>query len=168
MLNNLILFIFILGWGYLSWKILKFIWSFLSRFEQDWQNELALDVMDWCYEMYPIRPSKPKLSLSDTESEHAGEYCFYINTIIIYRPNNVLQRDLVDTVIHEWFHWIIISSKSKNDLYQKQLTKFGYHQHPQEIICRAMATELTKRYLRQRKYSSLFSKGTLSNTISAD
>ena len=145
MFNNLILIIFILGWGYLSFKVLKFIWDFLSRFERDWQFDLANDVMDWCYKMYPIRSSKPKLSLIDTESEHAGEYCFYTNTIIIYRSNNVA------TIIHEWFHYIIITSKSKNDLYQRQLIQFGYHDHPQEIMCRTMATELTKRYLRERK-----------------
>jgi hypothetical protein len=151
MFNYVILIIFIVGWGYISYKVLKFIWSFLSRQDRDWQYEQALDVLDWCYKMYPIRPSKPKLSIIDKESEHAGEYCFYINTIIIYRSNNVLQRDLVDTIIHEWFHWIIISSKSKNDLYQKQLIQFGYHDHPQEIMCRTMAKKLTKRYLRERK-----------------
>lgn len=151
MFNNLVLIIFILGWGYLSFKVLKFIWDFLSRFERDWQFDLANDVMDWCYKMYPIHSSKPKLSLIDKESKYAGEYCFYTNTIIIYRSNNVLQRDLVATIIHEWFHWIIISSKSKNDLYQRQLVQYGYNDHPQEIMCRTMATELTKRYLRERK-----------------
>ena len=121
----------------------------MMRDRDDWQLELANDVLNWCLELYPLRKQKPKLTLVDGESKFAGEYNYYSNTIVIYRVNNVLRQDLVRTLSHEYFHYYLINSESKNTLYQKQLDQYGYDSHPQEILCNSMGDTLAKLYLQK-------------------
>jgi len=120
----------------------------LVRDQDDWQFELANDVLNWCLELYPLRKQKPQLNLVEGESHLAGEYCFYNNTITIYRNNNVIRRELINTVIHEYFHYYLITSESKSKLYHDQLEQFSLAQHPQEILCNTMGETLTKVYLK--------------------
>ena len=122
--------------------------KFLIVDAEDWQFQSAHKVLDWCLEMYPIRKQKPLLRLVDGESHLAGEYCFYNNTITIYRNNNVIRRELINTVIHEYFHYYLITSESKSKLYHDQLDQFSLAQHPQEILCNTMGETLTKVYLK--------------------
>jgi len=121
----------------------------LVRDQDDWQFELAQDVLKWCLKLYPIRKRKPNLRLVDGKSNLAGEYDYYSNTITIYRDNNVIPEDVTKTVIHEFFHFYIITSESKSVLYQEQLEQHGYVNHPQEILCNAMGDTLAKRYLKK-------------------
>ena len=120
---------------------------FLRIRSEDWQLELAIDVLNWCLDMYPIRKQKPLVTLVEGRSDLGGEYCFDTNTIIIYRSNNVLLRDVVKTCIHEYFHYYLITSQTKNKLYQRQLEVYGYENHPQEILCNSLSKTLTKLYL---------------------
>ncbi len=122
--------------------------KFLIGEGEDWQHELANDVLNWCLELYPIRKQKPLLTLVEGKSHLAGEYCFYNNTITIYRNNNVIRRELINTVIHEYFHYYLITSESKTKLYQDQLEQFSLAHHPQEILCNTMGETLTKVYLK--------------------
>ena len=115
---------------------------------EDWQFQLAEDVLNWCLMLYPIRKRKPLLTLVEGKSNLAGEYCFYNNTITIYRDNNVIRRELINTVIHEYFHYYLITSESKSKLYHDQLEQFSLTQHPQEILCNTMGETLTKVYLK--------------------
>jgi hypothetical protein len=115
---------------------------------EDWQFHLAEDVLNWCLYLYPIRKQKPLLRLVEGESHLAGEYCFLNNTITIYRNNNVIRRELINTVIHEYFHYYLITSESKSKLYHDQLDQFSLAQHPQEILCNTMGETLTKVYLK--------------------
>jgi hypothetical protein len=128
----------------LIYKIIRFI----KPDGEDWQFYLAEDVLDWCLDLYPIRKQKPLLTLVEGKSHLAGEYCFYNNTITIYRNNNVIRRELINTVIHEYFHYYLITSESKSKLYHVQLEQFSLTQHPQEILCNTMGETLTKVYLK--------------------
>ena len=123
--------------------------KFLTGDGEDWQFNLAEDVLNWCLHLYPIRKQKPLLTLVKGKSHLAGEYCFYNNTIIIYRDNNVIRKDLIRTVIHEFFHFYILTSRAKNTLYHIQLDHFGYENHPQEILCNTMGETLAKLYLKK-------------------
>jgi len=123
--------------------------KYLIRDHEDWQFELAHDVLNWCILLYPIRKRRPSLRLVDGKSNLAGEYDYYSNTITIYRDNNVIPEDVTKTVIHEFFHFYIITSESKSVLYQEQLEQHGYVNHPQEILCNAMGETLAKRYLKK-------------------
>lgn len=129
-------------------SIINEVIKLLMRDQEDWQHELANDVLNWCLELYPIRKQKPLLTLVEGKSHLAGEYCYYNNTITIYRDNNVIRRELINTVIHEYFHYYLITSESKTKLYQDQLEQFSLAQHPQEILCNTMGKTLTKLYLK--------------------
>lgn len=120
---------------------------FLRIRSEDWQFQSAHEVLEWCLELYPIQKQKPLVTLVEGRSDLGGEYCFDTNTIIIYRSNNVLLRDVVKTCIHEYFHYYLITSQTKNKLYQRQLEVYGYENHPQEILCNSLSKTLTKRYL---------------------
>ena len=50
--------------------------KFLTADGEDWQHELASDVLNWCLELYPIRKQKPLLTLVEGKSHLAGEYCY--------------------------------------------------------------------------------------------
>ena len=126
----------------LIYKVIKF----LNDEGEDWQFKLAEDVLDWCLQLYPIRKQKPLLTLVEGESHLAGEYCFFDNTITIYADNNVIPKGLINTVIHEYFHYYLITSKS--NLYHDQLEQFSLSYHPPEIIYNTMGRTLTKLYLK--------------------
>ena len=129
-------------------SIINEVIKLLMRDQEDWQHELANDVLNWCLELYPIRKQKPLLTLVEGKSHLAGEYCYYNNTITIYRDNNVIRRELINTVIHEYFHYYLITSESKSNLYHDQLEQFSLAHHPQEILCNTMGETLTKLYLK--------------------
>ena len=124
--------------------------KFLTGDGEDWQLQLAEDVLNWCLHLYPIRKQKPLLTLVKGKSHLAGKYCFYNNTITIYTDNNVIRRKLINTVIHEYFHYYLITSESKSKLYHDQLDQFSLAQHPQEILCNTMGETLTKLYLKNK------------------
>jgi len=131
-------------------NLISVLIKFFTAEGEDWQLELADDVLKWCLQLYPIRKQTPQLSLVEGHSNLAGEYCFYNNTITIYRDNNVIRRELINTVIHEYFHYYLITSESKSNLYQVQLQQFSLAQHPQEILCNTMGETLTKVYLKNK------------------
>ncbi|PKV65816.1 hypothetical protein ATE90_2267 [Polaribacter sp. Hel1_33_96] len=131
-------------------KLIYKLIIFLKGDVDDWQRELSNDVLNWCLYLYPIRKQKPLLTLVDGKSHLAGEYCFYSNTITIYSDNNVLHRELINTVIHEYFHYYLITSESKSKLYHDQLEQFSLAHHPQEILCNTMGETLTKLYLKNK------------------
>ena len=131
-------------------KLIYKLIIFLKGDVDDWQRELSNDVLNWCLYLYPIRKQKPLLTLVDGKSHLAGEYCFYNNSITIYRDNNVIRRELINTVIHEYFHYYLITSESKSKLYHDQLEQFSLAHHPQEILCNTMGETLTKVYLKNK------------------
>ncbi|MDC0087056.1 hypothetical protein OAI39_06460 [Polaribacter sp.] len=124
--------------------------KFFTTEGEDCQFQLAENVLNWCLMLYPIRKQKPLLTLVEGKSHLAGEYCFFNNTITIYADNNVLQKELINTVIHEYFHYYLITSESKSKLYQNQLEQFSLAHHPQEILCNTMGETLTKVYLKNK------------------
>ena len=64
--------------------------------------------------------------------------------------NNRNIRSLVDTQIHETIHHIFIDTKSKQELYKRQLKEYGYWDHPGEILSFTLSKTLTERYMRSR------------------
>ena len=125
----------------------KLIWPPVT--ENDWHRQQAEDVLTWLLIMYPIRKKRPMIVINDSSSELLGEYHYYTNVIIIYSSNNKRIKDVLQTTIHEFFHFYLITSEVKMDLYVRQLNEHGVHDHPQEVLCEAMEKALVKRYLRE-------------------
>jgi hypothetical protein len=117
--------------------------------EVDWHRQHAEEVLTWLLIMYPIRKKRPKIVINDSISDLAGEYNYYTNVIFIYRRNNRTIKDVLQTTIHEFFHFYLITSEVKMDLYARQLKEYGVFDHPQEVLCEAMEKVLVKRYLRE-------------------
>ena len=74
---------FIVVGGLLILNVIYKLIRFINAEAEDWQYELAHEVLDWCLDLYPIRKQKPQLSLVEGKSHLAGEYCFFNNTITI-------------------------------------------------------------------------------------
>ena len=146
-MDTFFMYYFIIVGGLFLLNLIYRLIFFLRIRSEDWQFQSAHEVLEWCLELYPIRKQKPLLTLVEGKSDLGGEYCFDTNTIIIYRSNNVLLRDVVKTCIHEYFHYYLITSQTKNNLYKRQLEVYGYENHPQEILCNSLSKTLTKRYL---------------------
>ena len=129
-MNTFFTIYFIVVGGLFILNLISVLIKFLTGDVEDWQLHLANDVLNWCLMLYPIRKRKPLLTLVEGKSHLAGEYCFYNNTITIYADNNVLQKELKNTVIHEYFHYYLITSETKYKLYQNQLKQFSLAYHP--------------------------------------
>ena len=124
----------------------KLLWSPVT--EGDWHRQQAEDVLTWLLIMYPIRKKRPMIVIDDSTSDLVGEYHYYTNVIIIYSRNNQSKKDVLQTTIHEFFHFYLITSESKMDLYVRQLKEYGVYDHPQEVLCETMEKVLTKRYMK--------------------
>lgn len=125
----------------------KLLWSPVT--EGDWHRQQAEDVLTWLLKMYPIRKKRPMIVIDDSTSDLVGEYHYYINVIVIYRRNNKRIRDVIQTTIHEFFHYYLLTSDAKMDLYTRQLKQYGVYNHPQEVLCETMEKVLLKRYRRE-------------------
>jgi hypothetical protein len=63
-----------------------------------------------------------------------GSYCPYQNKITIHYNNCNKLKDIIQTVIHEYTHYLQPVKSS----YNKLLQKYGYDDHPMEIEARDM------------------------------
>ena len=108
------------------------------------------DISIWMKDMYPTKRKFPRIVISNQKSKLAGEYKYYSNEIIIYLRNHPNIESLVNTQIHETIHHIFIDTKSKQDLYQRQLEEYGYWDHPGEILSFTLSKTLTERYMNTR------------------
>jgi len=69
-----------------------------------------------------------------------GQYCPYDNKITIFYDNCPTIKHVVQTVIHEYIHYLQPVKSS----YHKLLKKHGYDNHPMEIEARNMENKYYK------------------------
>ena len=136
--------------GIIILYILGFIVNLFSPSNTITIEELSNNVTEWFIKMYPLRKKFPRIVISDESSDFAGTLTFYNNTITLFTQNVSDYDGIVEITLHELVHWREITSHSKDQFYDKQLKEFGYENHPQEIWCRAVAAELSKRYIKQK------------------
>jgi hypothetical protein len=136
--------------GIIILYILGFIVNLFSPSNTITIEELSNNVTEWFIKMYPLRKKFPRIVISDESSDFAGTFTFYNNTITLFTQNVSDYDGIVEITLHELVHWREITSHSKDQFYDKQLKEFGYENHPQEIWCRAVAAELSKRYIKQK------------------
>ena len=136
--------------GIIILYILGFIVNLFSPSNTITIEELSNNVTEWFIKMYPLRKKFPRIVISDESSDFAGTFTFYNNTITLFTQNVSDYDGIVEITLHELVHWREITSHSKDQFYDKQLKEFGYENHPQEIWCRAVASELSKRYIKQK------------------
>lgn len=115
----------------------------------EWQKKTASEVLKFCLSYYPTHKKKPQMKLVVGKSDISGGYCFNSNTIYLYVDNNKKKEELINTLIHEYFHYYLITSDRKYQIYQDQLHKYTYAKHPQELLCNTMGKVLTELYLKE-------------------
>lgn len=121
-------------------------------------RESAKLILDWCYlKLGKSRFHKelPKLIVHNKTTEETKKYWGYYsddNTINLYLPNICDIHRLINTVIHEFWHY-----KQSPEMYHKYAKIFDvnhfdtYETHPHEIAARNKA-----RKLQQQCYEELF------------
>lgn len=118
-------------------------------------RQSALLILEWCFNTLGksrFNGPKPKLIIHNkiTKENIYGCYTLHKNIINIYLPKHETLIDLIDTVIHEYWHY----KQNMKKMYHKYVFKYGYEYnefHPYEIT----ANKKAKR-LRHKCYNELF------------
>ena len=96
-------------------------------------REVVKYATQYCTDTFGTRKKKVPFSVSITKQRSGepayGQYCPYDNKLFIYHNNCPTVKCLVQTVIHEYTHYLQ-PVKSK---YNKMLDRYGYDNHPMEI-----------------------------------
>lgn len=101
----------------------------------DNENMFYSEIIKWCSIQLSDYSSNPKLEISyDSTKKTLGEYVFSSNTITIY-PNNINSPyQGINTVIHEFNHFLQHQNIENFQLKYSDLnTKYGYKSNPYEM-----------------------------------
>ncbi len=92
-----------------------------------------------------LKPPILILKQQHKENHVAGTYSHPSRTITIYRNANRTNRQLIDSVIHEYSHfqWYAMSNKSLDE-YSRIDNHFSYQNHPWEVVARTLAHRYRK------------------------
>ncbi|NBP55322.1 hypothetical protein EBU71_02055 [bacterium] len=75
-----------------------------------------------------------------SENSHLGYYDFEKNVICIFKPDHRNCLDLVDTIVHEYTHYL-----QSEDKYFKLARKHKYRNHPHELEAKKIGSKHKKR-----------------------
>jgi hypothetical protein len=79
---------------------------------------------------YRVRPMKKK-ELIEAGGPCMGRFYSSTNTLVIFPEHNDSVRELIETTIHEYTHYLQPLTK-----YNKLSVQYGYNKHPQEVEAR--------------------------------
>jgi uncharacterized protein YjaZ len=108
------------------------------------KKKMVKNVLQWCETNHSIPKYRGKLSYQVKYYSHSkveGSYCGYNKEITIYITPEKRIIDVVDTLLHEYQHHIDMRTQREIRLYSKQLSEFGYDNHPMEVVAREFARQ---------------------------
>ena len=108
------------------------------------KKKMVENVLQWCELNHSVPKYRGKLSYKINYYSHSkveGSYCGYTKNITIYITPEKKIIDVVDTLLHEFQHHIDMRTQREVRLYSKQLSEFGYDNHPMEISARKFAKQ---------------------------
>jgi uncharacterized protein YjaZ len=108
------------------------------------KKKMVENVLHWCETNHSVPKKRGKLSYEIRYYNHTkveGCYCGYTKNITIYITPEKRIIDVVDTLLHEYQHHIDMRTQKEVRLYSKQLSEFGYDNHPMEISARIFAKQ---------------------------
>ena len=79
---------------------------------------------------------------------YGGRYLFQGRQIVIYVYDSLDVQDLVEIVIHEFFHYLQFQKKFHEQDYNKKHNELGYENNPYEIEARHIAKQNRKECLK--------------------
>lgn len=120
-------------------------WNLYTRIKGKRRRDIHLildEAFDWCIQKWGTSSHNPEVLWFNTSwrtSPSSGLYDLDENEITVFVKNHLNVRDLVDTVIHEFTHYMQPMYK-----YIDTLKETGYDNHPLEIEARGRAKEYRK------------------------
>lgn len=106
------------------------------------QKKMVEDVLNWCHQNYFPTSKNHKLQFKIYYYQHKkveGMYCGISKTMILYLTPDKKVIDIVDTILHEYKHYIDIQTIKEVKHYFEVLDQIGYEKHPLEISARRFA-----------------------------
>lgn len=110
--------------------------------------EFIRQIVGWCVENLGMPPNTsqwPNITLRYyRHQKYAGTYIQPIKMITVYWASNPSMMDIVNTVIHEYQHFLDIRNGKDDREYARQLVSMGYHSNMYEIRARRVASQWAK------------------------
>ena len=120
------------------------------------------EVLNWCMNNmdYPIGHKyypQVKICYYKTKRSRFGDYTSNIRLIRIFINNHTSVEELINTVIHEYTHYLDMPSQQDQKEYNRYLKQKGYYDNPFEINARETADKYTSICLKAMKRKGLIS-----------
>lgn len=106
------------------------------------KKKMVEDVLVWCHLNYYPTIKNHKLKFKIHYYQHKkfdGLYCALAKRITLYITPEKKVKDVIDTILHEYKHYIDIQTKKEVNNYSELLNQVGYIDHPMEISARKFA-----------------------------
>jgi len=107
-------------------------------------REVVKYATQYCTDTFGTRKKQVPFSVSITKQRSGepahGQYCPYDNKLFIYHNNCPTVKLVIQTVIHEYTHYM----QPVKTKYHKLMDIYGYDKHPMEIEAREMEQEYYK------------------------
>ena len=120
------------------------------------------EVLNWCMNNmdYPIGHKyypQVKICYYKTKRYRFGDYTSNTRLIRIFINNHSSVEELIDTIIHEYTHYLDMPFQKDQNEYNRYLKQIGYYDNPFEINARETADKYTLICLKDMKRKGLIS-----------
>jgi hypothetical protein len=99
-----------------------------------------------------------KIYYYKTKRNRFGDYSSNVSLIRIFINNHTSVEELVDTIIHEYTHYLQMTTQQHQKEYNRYLKQKGYYDNPFEINAREAADKYTSIYLKDMKLKGLITR----------
>jgi hypothetical protein len=118
------------------------------------------EVLRWCMKNmdYPSgHKYYPQVKICYYKTKHSrfGDYTSNIRLIRIFINNHTSVEELVDTIIHEYTHYLQMPTQQDQKEYNRYLKQKGYYKNPFEINARETANKYTSICMKEMKRKGL-------------
>ena len=108
-------------------------------------EQLTFTVANWCMHNLPSNEKLPKLWIDWKRQQRCyGEYDYTDNEIIVYPLIHEKVKDIIDTIIHEWIHFLQDTEELIDSI--KRYKHFK-NANPKELEAIELAEKNTKKCL---------------------
>jgi hypothetical protein len=112
------------------------------------------EVVKWCmnnmdyptgHKYYP----QVKICYYKTKRSRFGDYTSNVRIIRIFINNHNTVKELINTIIHEYTHYLDMPTQQEQKEYNRYLKQKGYFENPYEINARKTADKYTSSCLKE-------------------
>jgi len=120
------------------------------------KSKFVNEVVKWCFNNmeYPSGHKyypQVKICYYKTKRNRFGDYSSNIRLIRIFINNHFSVEELINTIIHEYTHYLDMPTQHNQKEYSRYLKQIGYFENPYEINARESADKYTPMCLKEMK-----------------